>query len=297
MLCLVGTAILPGQQKRWDLKPFRKPPGVTIHHGLVFARYGNRELKLDLYRPTSGAGPFPGIVLIRGGGWRGVGIGLGRLGADLATKGFVSVCIDYRPSSEAAYPAALYDCKAAVRWMRANATQYEINPDKIAASGESAGGHLAALLGTTGDVRTLEGNGGNAGFSSSVQAVVAFSGVYDLVSWLPETQTLKSLKHDQLIAYPFLGGPLNKVPEVWMEASPVAHVCRNSPPFLICHGTTDPIVPYQQALEMQKALQSVGVRAELYSVKGAGHGFILFVPYYEPTLRRMERFLRSVFDN
>jgi acetyl esterase/lipase len=295
MLAIVGTAVLLAQQKRAEVPPFKLPAGVTIDHDLVYARYGSRELKLDLYRPESGAGPFPGIVFIHGGGWRaGTRTQFRRQAAYLATKGFVSVSIDYRFSEEAAYPAALYDSKAAVRWIRANAARYKVNPDKIAASGGSAGGHLAALLGTTGDVRTLEGNGGNPGFSSRVQAVVAFNGVYDFVSLSQE-----ALKRQQIenVVFPFLGGSINKVPEVWVQASPVAHVSRNSPPFLILHGTGDTTVPYQQALEMQRDLRSVGVRAELYSAKGANHGFFNRPPFYEPTLQRMERFLRSVFGN
>ena len=293
IVLVAGAAVALCQQSPPEDPPFKLPVGVSVEADLVYARYGSRELKLDLYHPSTGAGPFPGIVFIHGGGWSaGAKNAFRRQAAHLATQGFVSVTIDYRLSHEAPYPAALYDCKAAVRWLRANAAHYRVNPDQIAASGGSAGGHLAALLGTSGDARTLEGNGGNPASSSHVQAVVAFNGVFDFVSLWPRTQQPQAV-HNAVI--PFLGGPLDKVPEVWVEASPVAHVSKTSPPFLILHGTGDTTVPYQQALEMQKALQAVGVRAELYTAEGAEHGFFNRPPYYEPTLLRMEQFLRSVF--
>ena len=137
----------------------------------------------------------------------------------------MSVSIDYRFSQEAPYPAAVYDAKAAVRWMRAHAGQYKIDPNRIAAAGGSSGGHLAALLGTTSDVRTLKGDGGNSQFSSRVEAVVAFNPLTDFVSMLARTQSPQ-------IAIPavtkFLGGTSSQVPEIYMEASPVAHVCRKT---------------------------------------------------------------------
>jgi pectinesterase len=288
------AAIASGQEKSVEAPSFKLPAGVTLVPDLPYARYGTRELKLDLYRPSSGKGPFPGVVFIFGGGWaRGNRSSFQRQAAYLATKGFVSATIDYRLSGEAPYPAAVYDCKAAVRWMRANAGKYKIDPQKIAASGGSAGGQLAALLGTTGDVRTLEGDGGNSNFSSRVQAVVAFNGVYDFVSHMVRTKTQLSIQN----MTEFLGGTLNQVPELYVEASPVAHVSATSAPFLILHGTGDTTVPYTQALEMQKALQSVGVTAELFSAKDANHGFFQQPRYFEPTVQRMEEFLRSVFGN
>lgn len=296
LVCIVliaGAAVARGQQPQTENPPFKLPADVRVERDLVYARYGSRELKLDLYRPSSSAGPLPGIVFIHGGSWKfGDKNAFRRQSAYMATKGFVSVTIDYRFSDEAHYPAPLYDCKAAVRWLRANAARYKVNPNKVAASGGSAGGHLASLVGTTADVQTLEGNGGNPGFSSRVQAVVAFNGVYDFVSLLPKTTQPQTVQ-DALV--PLLGGSLDKVPENWVEASPVAHVSSNSPPFLMLHGTADTLVPFQQALEMQKALKSVGVRAELFSAEGADHGFFNRPPYYEPTLLRMEKFLRSVF--
>ncbi len=297
LICAVlaaGVALARGQQPPED-PPFKLPPGVSVESDLVYARYGARELQLDLYRPSSGDGPFPGAIFIHGGGWSAGGRNaFRRQAAYLASQGFVCVTIEYRLSKEAPYPAAVYDCKASVRWMRANAGHYRLNPDQIAAAGGSAGGHLAAMLGTTKDDRNLEGDGGNAGFSSRVQAVVAFNGVFDFVSLLTRTQQPQAVRDAVL---PFLGGPLDQIPEVWMQASPVAHVSGECPPFLFLHGTGDKTAPYEQTLEMQKALQDVGVRVEVYTAEGADHGFFNRPPYFQPTLLRMEQFLRSVFNH
>jgi pectinesterase len=276
------------------LPPFRLPGGVILESDLTYAQYGTRELKLDLYRPASGSGPFPGVVFIHGGAWMtGTKAGFSREAAYLATKGYVCVSIDYRMSPEAPYPAALFDSKAAVRWMRANAAKYKIDSNRIAASGGSAGGQLVALLGTTGDVRTMEGDGGNPQYSSRVQAVAAFNPATDFVSLLPRTQ-----KPDVVIpaVTKFLGGTEDQVPEIYVEASPVTHVSATSPPFLFLHGTADTTLPYRQSLEMQSALQAVGVRAELYSAKDANHGFFNYPPFYEPSIERVQQFLDSVFD-
>jgi acetyl esterase/lipase len=284
------------QQRGFQEAPtFKLPSNVKVEPHLVYARYGTRELHLDLYHPAKGNGSFPGVVFIHGGGWiGGPPTQFRRQAAYLASKGFVGATIEYRLSGEAPYPAAVYDCKAAVRWMRANGGRYRINPEQIAVAGGSAGGHLAALLGTTNGIKALEGNGGNAGFSSRVQAVVAFNGIYDFVS-LTEKSPNQHLVEN--VVTKFLGGTLHEVSEVYVEASPVAHVSSSDPPFLLLHGTADTTAPYAQALEMQKALARSGVRVDLYSAKGANHGFFNSPPYYQPTLERMEKFLRSVFQN
>jgi len=287
--------VAQGRSELREIPPFQLPSDVKVEHHLTYARYGHRELHLDLYHPANGNGPFPGIVFIHGGGWSGgPAIQFRRQAAYLASKGFVGATIEYRLSGEAKYPAAVYDCKAAVRWMRANVKKYKINPQQIAAAGGPAGGHLAALLGTTNNISAFDGNGGNARFSSRVEAIVAFNGIYDFVG-LAEKSPNRSLIERSVPQ--FLGGPLHEVPEVYVEASPVAHACKHSPPFLLLHGTADTTSPYSQALEMQKALERAGGKAELYSAKGANHGFFNSSPYYEPTLMQMERFLRSVFGN
>lgn len=277
---------------------FKLPDGVTQVRDLTYAQYGTREMKLDLYWPSSGSGPFPGIVFIHGGAWvLGTKAGFNNQAAYMAGKGYVCVSIDYRLAGEAIWPAALYDSKAAVRWMRAHAAEYKIDPNKIAAVGGSSGGQLVALLGTTADVKTMEGDGGNPQFSSRVQAVVAFNPLTDFVSMLARTQM--PVRTGPPYAVPvitkFLGGTADQVPEIYMEASPVAHVSATSAPFLFLHGDSDTTMPIEQSTEMQHTLEAVGVRAELYIAKGGNHGFFNYEPYYQPSLERMEQFLDSVF--
>jgi pectinesterase len=275
-----------------EVPPFHLPSGVAVEHDVIYARYGTRELHVDFYHPAEGQGLFPGVVFMHGGGWSGgTPMQFRREAAYLASRGFAAATIEYRLSTEAKYPAAIYDGKAAVRWMRENAKKYSIDSEKIAAVGGSAGGHLAAMLGTTNGIQRFEGGGGHANYSSSVQAVVAFNGVYDLVTSLEKP----GKSSPELLLSRFLGGRLEEVPEQYVDASPVAHVCKDSAPFLLLHGTGDTVVRYQQALEMREALEGVGVRAELYTAKDANHGFFNSPPYYQPTLERMAQFLRSVF--
>jgi len=291
---LLGAALAAAQQpparpKGSEEPAFQLPAGVEVERDLVYARYGARELKLDLYRPASGEGPFPGIVFIHGGGWRGGNrSAFRRQAAHLAAKGFVGAAIEYRLSGEAAYPAAVHDAKAAVRWMRANAAKYRINPDKIGAAGGSAGGHLVSLLGTTAAIRELEGEGGNSGFSSRVQAVAAFNPALDLIT--PERQPGNA----QEAVRGFLGGPYEKMPGAYAQASPITHAGKASAPHLFLHGTADATVPYQQSVDMQKKLRAAGVRAELFTAEGAPHGFYNRPPHFQPTLERMEQFFQSV---
>ena len=137
---------------------------LESHPDLTYARYGDRELQLYLFRPKSQTEALPAIVCIHGGGWfKGERRSMIPLAQTLASKGFVTVAISYRLSGEAKFPAAIQDAKAAVRWLRANAGTYGIEADKIGVTGLSAGGHLAALLATSGGVAELEGDGGNAG--------------------------------------------------------------------------------------------------------------------------------------
>ena len=150
---------------------------ASMESGVVYGVGGGRELRLDLYRPSGGSGPYPAVVFIHGGGWRSGQRGqLSRQAMYLATRGYVCACIEYRLSGEASFPAAIEDCKCAVRWMRAVGTKnYRVDPERIAVSGSSAGGHLALLTGASGGVAELEGSGGWSEYSSRVQLVAAFN--------------------------------------------------------------------------------------------------------------------------
>lgn len=265
------------------------PDNIELRRDLVYGQGGGRDLKLDLFLPAAGAGLRPGIVFIHGGGWSGGSRGqFCPQAAHLAGRGYVGACIEYRLSGEAIFPAALEDAKCAVRWMRAHATDLRIDVDRIAACGGSAGGHLAAMLGLTDETLGLEGQGGHGGFSSQVNLVIDCNGVSDMVELTTRERTLA-------IATDFLGGSLAEKPEVYRLASPIEHVRRGAPPFLLLHGTSDSTVPYSHTNRLLEQLDAVGAPTELFAAEGAEHGFFNQDPWFEPTLERMERFLAAHF--
>jgi len=237
--------------------------------GQAWARPQEIELKADLYLPK-GPGPFPAVVYIHGGGWSGGDRKqLRRQAAHFASLGIMGMAIDYRLSGEAPYPAAYEDSKAAIEWLRANAAKYHVDPDRIAAAGSSAGGHLASLLGVRG----------------VVAAVVAFNPVLDLTGMPPESASVTR----------FLGGRCAEKPDLCQEASPINHVSSAAPPFLILHGTADQVVPYEQAAKMAERLRRVGGTVQLFTATGAPHTFWGSGQWYEPTLKAMESLLLGIW--
>lgn len=287
LLFLATTAALSPQRQE------SLPEGAKVKADLVYAQGGGRPLRLDLFLPVSGEGPFPAVVYIHGGAWRsGDKSHFWPQAAHMAREGFVGACIEYRLSREAKFPAAVKDAKAAIRWLRANASRYHIDPAKIGVAGESAGGHLAAMLGTTSHIPAFEGDGGNASYSSQVQAVAAFNPVSDLVSF--GKRMSGSGREQRNPIYRFLGVTYRDDPKLWANASPLAHVSSESAPFLFLHGTDDQVVPYQQSVAMLEKLKEAGLHAEILIAEGAGHTFYNRSPWLKPTLKRMEQFFKKV---
>ncbi|HLN31375.1 MAG TPA: alpha/beta hydrolase [Gemmataceae bacterium] len=241
---------------------------VVVERGLVYGHGGDMDLMLDLAMPKDARGPFPALVFIHGGAWRaGKRQDLAKTIEVLADRGYVAATISYRLAPAAKFPAQIEDCKAAVRWLRANAKTYRIDPDRIGAIGFSAGAHLACLLGTADKAAGLEGKGGNNNQSSRVQAVVSFFGPTDFTTklWSEETE--------QKALVPFLGGTLAEKPEQYQKASPLLYASKDSPPFLFFHGTQDKVVDIRNSRLLAKKLQSVGVPAEVVEMEGEGHGW------------------------
>lgn len=279
---LLAPAPLPAQ-----------PATYTATRDVEYARVDGTSLKLDLYVPD-GEGPFPLVVWVHGGGWQSGDKGLSPSGAQVrqATRGYVVASIDYRLSGQAVFPAQSHDCKGALRWLRANASRFRIDPERVAVWGGSAGGHLVALLGTSGGVADLEGSvGGNGEYSSRVSAVVDWYGPSDLTTIdaqaLPCSTldgSLASAPHNKLI------GCVNATcPEAARRASPVSYVSADDPPFFVVHGTNDCVVPPLQSQELHDALVAAGVPSTLTFLQGAGHGGAVFTD--ATYLPRLEAFL------
>lgn len=238
---------------------------------VVYVRADNTDLLLDLYRPKEASGPMAVIVWIHGGGWQNGSKGRGGRAAGMVGRGYALVDINYRLSGEAVFPAAVEDCKAAVRWVRANAEKYGFDPDRIGVWGSSAGGHLVAFLGTSGDVKEFDTET-NRDYSSRVQAVCDWFGPTD---FLRMNDFPGGIDHDAPNSPEsrFIGGPIQKNKEKVARANPVTYVTGDDPPFLIMHGRNDQAVPYNQSELLYDALKKAGVEVTLYEVKGAGHGF------------------------
>jgi acetyl esterase/lipase len=265
--CLLFLSSLPMPQVSFS-------EDTKIERGIVFGRGGDVDLKLDIAYPTFGDGPFPAIVYIFGGGW-------GYYSADrsqclnsiryAATKGYVAATVDYRLTSvkvdgrtKYLFPAQLYDVKAAVRWMRANAQRYKIDPDRIAAVGWSSGAHLALLLGLTDPSDDLEGDCGNAEYSSRVQAVVATAGMVEAVSFYTNTNVPARVSA-------LLGGDPIEVPEQYEKASPLTFLSAGDPPVLFIQGDSDFSCPPSQVNLLVTKAAAVGTLVSVLIKKGVGH--------------------------
>jgi len=271
----LAAAILGGQTAQ-PVMARRRPAdvaNVAAQRDLVYKRVEGEILRLDLYFPEKFSGPLPVIVWIHGGGWS-----RGRKercpAVAFVNDGYAVASIDYRLTSIAPFPAQIEDCKAAVRWLRANASKYSLDSDHVGVWGHSAGGHLAALLGTSGGVRDLEGGGDNMSYSSRVQAVCDVSGPSDLVGFYHEASqspTAKSGKAMSAIAA-LVGGSADQNQTKAIAASPIRYVSKDDPPFLIIHGEADATVPVTQAESLAAALKAAGVETTLEIAAGRGHG-------------------------
>jgi acetyl esterase/lipase len=278
---VTGPVPLPPPAHTLPIPPARPGPGgVRMHLGVPYAAIpGLRPLELDLYLPPSGE-HVPVVVFLHGGGWR-VGsrhaAGPAYRGASpspferVAQAGVAVASVDYRLSGEATWPAQLHDAKAAVRWLRTRADELGLDPARIAAWGESAGGHLAELLGLVRDP-ALEGDIGLTGASSAVSAVVAWYAPSDVAA------VATDLGADPLDATTreaqLLGAPAAEVPELAAQASPINRVTADAPPFLLLHGHADRLIPCVQSERFYDALVEAGAEAELDLYEDADHMWI-----------------------
>lgn len=253
----------------------RLPDNVKKLADLDYAGNGNPRQKLDLYLPEKpqGEGPLPLVCWIHGGGWRnGDRANAGRVTRLVSSGKFAAASIGYRLTDESEWPGQIHDCKAAIRFLRANAETHSLDPDRIAVWGSSAGGHLVAMLGVTGNVDHLEGDiGPHAEVSSKVTCVVDYFGPTELLKMNEQGSTMDHDGADSPEGR-LVGGAIQENADKARDASPIHHVTPDDEPFLIVHGTEDGLVPFQQSVDFREALEKAGVEATLITVEGGGHG-------------------------
>jgi acetyl esterase/lipase len=247
----------------------RVPPGVRAVRDLAYVENGHELQKLDLFLPEQkSAAPLPLLVVVHGGGWSGGDKTKWHMPTlNLIARGYAVASLNYRLSGDAPFPAQLEDCKTAIRWLRANAKKYDLDPRHVGAWGASAGGNLVSLLGTTAGMKTYE-VGAHLEQSSTVQAVCDCYGAVDLVSRIEKAGPQGAPKS----TLQFLGGEGPDLLKKAKLASPLFQVSAATPPFLIMQGDRDPLVEPEQSVRFYEALRQAGVPVRLHLFRGAEHG-------------------------
>ena len=264
---VLATVLMPGAVRGGE---------IEVEQDIEYRSVDGQSLQLNIARPQEPGGPRPCLVWIHGGGWaEGGREEFQESIEESARRGFVAATISYRltdatqetPAGKNPFPAQIHDCKAAIRWLRSNAEKYHIDPDHIGVIGTSAGGHLSLLVGLTDAKDGLEGTAGDDAPSSRVQAVVNLFGPTDLVSQYEGSPDVRFLIEA------FCGGTPQSAAKQCKQASPITYLTKDDPPILTFHGTTDELVPVQQAKLLAKRCSTVGVPHTLVIFDGQGHGF------------------------
>jgi acetyl esterase/lipase len=265
------------------------PSSVRVQRNIEYARMDGWPLKLDIYYPRQVTGKLPVVVWLHPGAWSMGSKNFCPIGS-MAVRNVAIVSVDYRLSTEAPFPAQIYDCKGAIRWLRANADRYGLDPDHIGIFGASAGGHLALLLATTPGNASLEGDvGGNLNFSSRVQCACAFYPPTDLNRLVSDPKSRMDPKGDvaQLI-----GGAVALNVDKAIAASPMTYVNKDCAPVFLMHGGADKLVPPDQSRIFYDALRKAGVDVHLEIIPNKGHGIIAPPPVADEIYQFYDKYLR-----
>jgi len=272
----------------------RLPDTVKVERDIEFTQAGGQSLRLDIYSPKKPVGRLPVVVWIHGGAWNSGNKDFCPIGF-MAAQNLAIVSIDYRLVNVATFPAQLYDCKGAIRWLRANAAKYNLDADHIGVFGASAGGHLALLLATTADNSKLEGDvGGNLDFSSRVQCVCAF---------YPPTELNRLVSNPQFRSNPngdvakLIGGSVDRNVDKALAASPLTYVTTNCAPIFLMHGGADLLVPPEQSVLFYDALLKANLEAHLEIIPGKGHGIIAPPPVAKEIYAFFNQHLKAAAEN
>ncbi len=267
-------------------------PYVKEEQNIVYCTMNKRQLKLDMFSPDAKTSSIKtAVIFIHGGGWRSGDKSMHHpLMQELAALGYTCFTPEYRLSTEALYPAAVYDIKSAVRWVRKNAAKYHVDPDKIVVAGHSAGGELAAFMGATNGMKEYEGNGCYKEVSSKVNAVIDLDGT--LSFYLPASAVPDESKGPSAGTYWF-GYKKTENIELWKQGSPLQHVGRQTPPFQFINSSVERMHTGRE--DFIAVLKKYKTYSEVNTLEGSPHTFLLFHPWFDTTVVYMDRFLKRIF--
>ena len=265
---------------------------VSEKRNITYCSIGDRKLLLDAFYPSpENKTSRPGILIIHGGGWRtGNRAQHYPLAQRLADLGYSCFTPEYRLSTEALYPAAVYDIKAAIKWVKDNAVSFNVDTSAIVVLGFSAGGELAAFMGTTGGIMKLEGAACNSTASSRVQAIINIDGILAFIH--PESGEGDDSKKTSAATYWF-GYSKEENPELWRQASPLTYAGKNMPPALFINSAVDRM--HAGRNDYIKMAEKYKIYTEVKTIEGTPHSFCLFHPWFEPTVKYIDEFLKKVF--
>ncbi len=273
------------------------PAEVIEHKDITYVRYGKRELQLDLYIPktlaiNAGSAPVPGVILVHCGGWRsGFRTHLTPMAIELAKAGYVAATITYRLAPEAQYPAAIYDVKAAIRWLRSNASSYGVDPARIVVGGASAGGQIASLTGMTNGLLRFDPQAKHSAVSSDAQLILNIDGLSDFTS----IEARHYEDKDNSSASSWFGGSYAEKRDLWHEASPTYYVGESSPPILFLNSAQERFHVGRD--EMIAKMNTYSIPHKVVTLPDTPHTFWLYEPWIKPAARIVVDFLDEQFNH
>jgi len=275
------------------LAPELHTPAIAEKKDISYGTTGKRNLLLDAFYPRAGSkAKRTAIIIIHGGGWRsGNRTQHYALAQHLANLGYACFTPEYRLSTEALFPAAVYDIKSAIRWVKQHAKQYQVDTNKITVLGFSAGGELAAFMGATNGKAEFEGPVGNQNFTSQVSAVVDIDGTLSFVHAESgegdDTKKISAATH-------WFGYSRKENMELWTQASPLTHAGKHTPPTLFINSAVDRM--HAGRNDYIKILESYNIYTEVQQFENSPHGFCLFEPWFTPTVKYIDDFLKKTFN-
>jgi acetyl esterase/lipase len=287
--CLLALGIAPVTFAETGKPSTDLPDNVQQHSDVVYANYGERALHLDLFVPDSGPGLKPAVVIVHGGGWlKGDKTKFRALAIALAARGYVTAAIEYRLGGEAKFPAAIHDCNAAVRWLRAHADEHGVDSRRIGAVGGSAGGHLVGLMATSTSITSLQGSGGNSDQSSQLQAAVVMAGPLELATGPVADRSRKEPELSN--SNKWLGKTVDEAPELYRLASATTHLSASTPPILFMAGEHDKPA---RNIATRRRLHELGIQSDIRVYKNGKHGCWNRLPWFNLMVDDIDQFLAT----